>query len=525
MIMESNKENLVFTRKTSGLVKGLSWKDIFILVISAPAGSGILYYSVSTVSSYPGGNVGVSFLIGMALFLPVIFLAALSSYMIPRSSSLYVLISRSVNPAMGFLSSALFFIGYTLSIGVVAYVVTRLLGGIFANFGIITNSVFFQDFGALLQLPIWSTVGGCFLVILTWLIVLKGVVLFRNIMRILFYITMIAIIIAIIMFAVTVPSSAAVSFNKIWGDGTFENIMNLATQHGWVRSSFSWESTFALLLVVMFSYGGLELVSYASGETAKQQKKNVRAYVFAGLVLGLLYSSIAFSVSHAYGDFIESYDYAFNNCNAELSGIMIPIAPSIPFYISSLIPNPWIGLILSICISLWLITTMIPYFFAPSRIIFALAMDRVLPESFANVSVKTGAPTKASHITLFLGILGVLFSLFDVGTVLGTILFCALFVYWLYGLGAINIPYNNPDIYEPCPIKKTFLKIPIITWVGGLVFAIGWFVIIVSVKQMTVDVIIAICVLMGLLLLYFYKSQAKLQRMDSKDIFAQLPPE
>ena len=517
-------DSLVFTRKTSGLVKGLSWKDIFILVVSTPAGSGILYYSVSTASSYPGGNVGVSFLIGMALFLPVIFLAALSSYMIPRSGSLYVLVSRSVNPALGFLASALFFIGYTLCIGMIAFVVTRLLGGIFANFGVITHLVFFQDVGALLQTPIWSTVGGCFLVILTWLIVLRGVVLFRNIMRILFYITMLAIIIAIVLFAFTAPSSAAASFNGIWGEGAFENIMNLAAQHGWSRSLFSWQSTFGLLLVVMFSYGGLELISYASGETTRQQKKNVRAYVVAGLVLGLLYSAIAFSVSHAYGDFIEAYDYAFNHCNAELSGIMIPIAPSIPFYVSSLISNPWIGLILSICISLWLITTMIPYFFAPSRIIFALSMDRVLPESFADVSAKTGAPTKASHITLVLGILGVLFTLFDVGTVLGTILFCALFVYWLYGLGAITIPYNNPDIYEQCPIKKTFFKVPVITWVGGLVFAIGWFSIIVSVQQMTVDVIVTLCILMGLLALYFYKSQSKMQK-KSKEIFSQLPPE
>jgi len=524
--MDNNKEDsLVFTRKTSGLVKGLSWKDIFILVISAPSGSGILYYSVSTASTYPGGNVGVSFLIGMAIFLPIIYLAALGSYMIPRSSSLYVLISRSVNPALGFLSSVLFFIGYTLSVGVVAFVVTRLLGGIIANFGVIISSDFFQNAGALLQTPIWSTVGGCFLVILTWLIVLRGIIVFRNIMRILFYITLIAIIIAIVLFAVTEPSSASVSFDKIWGNGKFEQIMNLAAQNGWVHSSFSWESTFGLLLVVMFSYGGLELVSYASGETTRQQKRNVRAYVLAGLVLGLLYSSICFAVSHAYGDFIEAYDYAFNHCNAALSDIMIPIAPSIPFYVSSLISNPWIGLILSICISLWLITTMIPYFFAPSRIIFALAMDRILPESLADVSVKTGAPTKASHITLLLGILGVLFTLFNVQTVLGTILFCALFVYWLYGLGAINIPYKNPDIYEQCPIKKTFLKIPVISWMGGLVFAIGWFVIIVSVKQMTADVIIALCIVMGLLLLYFYRSQTKLRKIESKDIFSQLPPE
>ncbi len=81
------KDNLVFTRKTSGLVKGLSWKDILILVISAPAGSGILYYSVSTASTYPGGNIGLSFLIGMALFIPLLYLAALNASMIPNSGS------------------------------------------------------------------------------------------------------------------------------------------------------------------------------------------------------------------------------------------------------------------------------------------------------------------------------------------------------------------------------------------------------------------------------------------------------
>jgi basic amino acid/polyamine antiporter, APA family len=524
--METDK-SLIFTRKSSGLVKGLSWKDIFIIVISAPAGSGILYYSVSTASTYPGGNIGISFLIGMLLFLPVIYLASISSNMIPRSGSLYVLISRTLNPAIGFLASGLFFIGYTLSIGIVAFIETKVIGGIFVNYGLATKIESLQTFGASLQTPLWSTIGGCILVLLTWLIVLRGIKVFKFTMRIFFYLPMIAIIITIVVFCFSGFESSAKSFNLIWGANKFEQIIELANQNGWCHHSFSWNSTFNLLLVVLFSYGGLELISYASGEVSKQQKKNTRAYLYAGLLLGILYTSIAFSVLHSFGDFLGAYDFVYNNYNSELAKIMPPIAPSVPFYISSLISNPWIGIMISICISFWLVNTMIPYFFAPSRIIFALAMDRLLPESIADVNVNTGAPTKASHLTLLFALLGVFFTFLNVGTVLGTILFCALFIYWLYGASAMILPYNSPLIYEQCSLKKNLFNIPILTWLGGIVFAIGWLVIFISVKQMSYDIMILLCLFMSILMVYYFYRQKiiKNYQIDSDYIFNQLPPE
>src|SRR5579863_1221842 len=123
-------ESLVFTRKASGLVKDLTWWDVFLNVISAPAGSGIIYYSVSTTSTFPGGNIVLSFFIGMLLLLPIIHITATSAGLLPRSGSLFILISRVVGPALGFVAAVMFFVGYTLSIGVVAYVTARLLGGV-----------------------------------------------------------------------------------------------------------------------------------------------------------------------------------------------------------------------------------------------------------------------------------------------------------------------------------------------------------------------------------------------------------
>lgn len=522
-----NNSDLIFTRKTSGLVKGLNWFDVFILVISAPAGSGILYYSVSTASSYPGGNIGISFLIGMFIILPIIYLAAISSYMIPRSGSLYVLISRVINPSIGFIASILFFLGYTLSIGVVAFVVTRVIGGILVNASMTSNMDALQSFGATLQNPYWSAVGGSFLVFLTWIIVLRGIKVFRSVMRVLFGISVVSALITVIYFIFTSHAGAVTLFNQTWGVNSYQNVIQSASENGWNFPTFSWPSTFNLLLVVLFAFGGLELISYASGEISQGNRKAMKGYIYAWGTLAFFYIIIAFSVTSTYGNFIGAYDFLFKNHINELKIIMPAVSPSIPFYISSIIPNIWIGIIISIGLCLWLVTTMIPYFFAPSRLIFALAMDRAIPESMSDVSSKTGAPTKASHITLIFSLIGVFLNLKNVETVLGTILFSAVFVYWLYGLSAMLLPYKNPELYSKCPVQKKIFNIPIISLVGSLTFGIGWLVIFIAVRQMPMDVIIALAIFMTTaIILYGIKLKNNQNAGINIDkIYNQLPPE
>lgn len=41
------QKGAIFTRRASGLVRELSWVDVFIFVIPGPAASGITYFSVA----------------------------------------------------------------------------------------------------------------------------------------------------------------------------------------------------------------------------------------------------------------------------------------------------------------------------------------------------------------------------------------------------------------------------------------------------------------------------------------------
>ncbi len=519
-------EDLVFTKKTSGLVKGLSWFDVFLLVISAPAGSGILYYSVNTASTYPGANVGLSFFIGLLIILPIIILAAVSASIVPRSGSPYVLISRVISPEIGFLAAALFFLGYTLSIGVVAFVVTQVIGGVLVNTGLATGIEGLQNFGESLQTPIWCALGGTTLVLLTWAIVLNGIRVFRNIMRTLFVITLIAAAITVFTFFWVGENNISELFNSTWGSGTYNRVIDLAATNGWNSPDFSWDSTFNLLLVVLFSYAGLELICYASGEVSRNQGKAIKYYIVAAVSLAMIYITLSMSVTNAYGNFLGAYDFIFKNHIDKLQEIMPAISPSIPFYIASIMPNPWLGVLISLAISLWLVTTMIPYFFAPSRLIFALSMDRILPEKVSEVNDK-GAPTVASHLTLVFALLGVFLNFWNVGTVLGTILFSAVFVYWLYGLAAMVLPYRNEELYASSPLQTNIAGIPLLSIIGATAFAVGWFVIFISAKQMSLDIVLALCVYMAIVMLYYV---ARVQRnrsanVDIQQIYNKLPPE
>jgi len=519
-------KDLVFTRPASGLVKAMSWWDIALIGISAPAGSGILYYSVSTASTYPGANVALSFLVGLLLFFPIAFLGATTSTMIPRSGSLYVLVSRVLGPTIGHLAAFLFYIGYSLAVGVVAYVFVGVLSGIVALGGSLGGSPLLRTLAGIMLQPGLRLVISIGLLTLVWISTLQGVHVFRDTMRSLFVITLGSGLVTIIYFMAVSGSTLRARFDGSWGTGAFEGIITLARSKGWGFPGFSWHETINALLVVLWAYGGIELVNYASGEVRQAGRNLFRGLLTAWAVLGLLYSGLAFSVTRAFGQFLGAYDFLFKNHRDLLATVMTPVDPSIPFYVSSTIGNPWLGLILALGTALWLVNTMIPYFFAPSRLIFALAMDKAVPPWLARVSERRGAPTWATHLTFGFAILGVLLNLLQVEVVLGTILFCVFFIFWLYGLAAVLLPSKRPDIYAMSPVQRSILGVPVISLVGLAAFGVGWFLLFFTIRQMTVGISIGasiVIVLCLLVYLYQYRKNIKVG-VPVESIYAEIPP-
>src|SRR6056297_2557499 len=126
-------KGVIFTRRASGLVRELSWLDVFIFVVAGPAASGVMFYSVSTAADFPGASISLAFLLGLAIFIPIMLLVSITSATMPRSGGLYIAVSRVMGPSMGYMSAWLLFIGYGISSGVLGYLVVGLIGSGFST--------------------------------------------------------------------------------------------------------------------------------------------------------------------------------------------------------------------------------------------------------------------------------------------------------------------------------------------------------------------------------------------------------
>jgi amino acid transporter len=516
----------VFTRSASGLVRELTWFDVAAMTVSAAAASGILYYSVKGISSHPGASVPLAFIVGMLIFLPVIAVVALLSAAMPRAGSMYVAVSRIVGPTMGYLGALAFLLGYGMVIGILGAVCMSVIGGVIAPAGAATGVPGLSSFGAALSGKTGQTLGGLVWIGIFWAVTLRGARPFRRLVRWLFIIPAIATVIVAVWFLALSPDTAAANFDSTWGSGSAERIVATARAEGHGSVPFAWPATFAVLLVVMWAFGAIDMPAYVSGEVQDARRSMVKGLLLGWLGLGVLYAVLSFAVYRPLAELAGSYDYLYSQ-NVDLLAQIVPGAadPSVPFYAVSVLPSPWLGLILGLALVLWFVNCMPPFFAGLSRLVFALALDKAVPERLAEVNDRTGAPTWATHVAGALAVGGILLNTLGVQVVLATIDFLIFFPIFLYGLAGMLFPFRYPEIYAASPGRGRLLGIPIISIVGFGAFAVGWFIIFHTVSHMTGAVWLAVTVAFVLGMVVYVAQQASQRPDQVAETYRTVPPE
>ncbi|MEM3983777.1 MAG: hypothetical protein QW630_04560, partial [Sulfolobales archaeon] len=151
-------EEIVFVRRASGLVRELSWYDVTIWALATPAASGMTYYAVKILgnpSAY-GGNIALSFFIAGLMFFPLMIAFMIIAASFPRSSSLYVLVSRTLHPVFGFLPFWYFIVGggAALCSGFLLFIGIKAMSGPLAVAGLVTGSKDFINMAEALINPV-----------------------------------------------------------------------------------------------------------------------------------------------------------------------------------------------------------------------------------------------------------------------------------------------------------------------------------------------------------------------------------
>lgn len=524
-----DEQGVIFTRRASGLVRELSWFDVFIFVVAGPAASGVIFYSVSTAADFPGASLPLAFLAGLLIFFPITLLVALSSATMPRSGGLYIAVSRVLGPTLGYLSAWLLFVGYGISSGVLSYIVVGLIGSGFSTAGLVSGLAGLARVGSLMQTQLWQTIGGVLCVSLFWWIAYKGIRKMKSIMRAIFFIPLAATIIAVVWFLFSGGyESVAASFDHTWGVGAFVAIQSRAAALGWSTPSFSLSSTVNALIVVIWAYTSITIINYAGGEIKTPKTSMVRGFMIGTVFVGIFYMVIVFSVYRAFGSFIGSYDFLYDNHPDVLRTIMGGLVqPSIPFYFMSLAGNVWFGLAVAVSIALWFANSILPGFLANSRLAFALSMDKSFPPALSAVNRRTGSPTNAVHLNAVFCLLGVVMMTLSVNVILSVLTLTVFFIFWPFGLSAMLLPYHRPEIYERSPVKWEVGGVPVMSILGAFTFAAGWFFVFLSFRNFSPTIMLSLVALMlvGLVLYLRQQSRNRADGVDVSKIYSQVPPE
>lgn len=523
---ESVSERLVFMRKASGLVRELTAADVVIWSIACPTASGLMYYMVASANDYPGANPMLSFLLGGIIIFPVVLALATMMRVMPRSGGPYVCISRLVDPSVAYVTNFMYAISCGMTVGIMSWVGTGVLSSCLTLAGQAGHMEEVVRAGEWVATTAGRTILSVIITLLFWWFSLISLRAVKWLMRLSFALPLAATIVLVL--AGWLVGDARAAFDRTWGPGVFQAVIDAAKANGWSPPAFSWPSTISMLLVVFWAYSGMEMVTMVAGEVKSPHRSLFRGIIGGFLATVLMYVIIAWSAWHPYAasGFIPAYVFLHDQHPDVLKSIMPVSRPSLPLFLGSLLPNPWLAVVVMLLVTLWFYNTALPSVVVTARILFAMSFDRQLPKQFAAVN-KRGVPTVATHLAGVLGVLAIFLNVYGIQTVLGMLDVSAYFLFWAFGLSAVMLPFKRPDIYELSPVRGEILGVPAISWLGALTTGIGWFLVAFAISPLGTGPQVAFCVTIFVITaLYMWSQQRNLKEgVDLARIYAEIPPE
>lgn len=133
-----------------------------------------------------------------------------------------------------------------------------------------------------------------------------------------------------------------------------------------------------------------------------------------------------------------------------------------------------VQLIVILAMSMWFFGWAGTVFLSSTRVIFAAAFDRVLPETVASVNPRTRTPVWALALMVVPGLIVSILYVWDIANFASLTLMSTLVIAVTYlgsTISAILLPYTKKEMYEASPIAKYKVAgIPLIT-ITGVIFA------------------------------------------------------
>jgi APA family basic amino acid/polyamine antiporter len=459
------EERSLFVRKATGLVRGWSVHDAFIYATFSINLITLGLYIFADGPFIPKGSLLVAIILsGAYLVFQTIVYAALIAVM-PRAGGDYVWVSRVLGGGLGFVLAVCgwWFINWHWV-------------PIYAN---ILVKEFFQPLSAIIGwdrgVSFWGEPKGVFTssvitAFLAALVISLGMRQYARFQKICFYggVLGLLIVFGLLIFHSKAAFQAAFDKHAVSTYHGSANAYAATLKKGGYAGAGSlgglaFGSTILLIPMIAFfnlwSNWGATLYGEVRG--ASDFRKNIIA--MAGALIATTIGAVIFLllIAHTMGwDFYNSANNAWWNGTDAMGGVW-----PYPVTLATFFVSPWLQFIVILLMSLWFFGWVGTVFLTASRVIFATAFDRILPEWAARVN-KRGVPYYAILIMLLPSLVIAYFyaynSTFTSWTLDATLVIAVTFVGSTVAAGVL--PWRKPEIYNASPIAKYKVAgIPLIT--------------------------------------------------------------
>jgi APA family basic amino acid/polyamine antiporter len=468
----------LFLRKATGLVRGWSVRDSMIYACLATNVVTLGIYEFSFQSFIPKGQLLTSVLIS-AVWVSFLIIAYSGLIVtIPRAGGDYVWQSRILGSGLGFVLAAT---GWWFILWLWAPIYGNILSvelfqPLWATFGNVSGAQWF------------TTPTGIFVVCLitiavAGILVSIGMAGYARIQKWCFYGGLVGFAVIVVLLLINSHNSFVSAFNseahRIFGvNNAYSLTQSRAAKSGYVSPAFGFSPLGASMLLVPMMMFYLLWPNWGATLYGEIRGASDFRRVFTGMFSGL-WITVALSVIFLLL-FAKTFGNDFyNNANALYwshyyggkTAPAISIWPYPVMFAGWLIHNSIFQAVLILVMSLWFFGWVGTLFLSSTRVIFAAAFDRILPDRAAEVSEKRKVPFYSLILMLLPAVgLSAVYSYsltFQTYTLDATLVIAVTYLF--SAIAVVILPWRKKDLWRASPASRIkVLGIPIVP-VSGVI--------------------------------------------------------
>jgi amino acid transporter len=469
----------LFVRKSSGLVRELGIREAFALNMSGVnLAGGIGFFFFVILAGFPGTDLTWPIVISLvgALLLSAAY-SQLAATM-PRSGADFVYLSRVFHPGIGAAAGIALVSFLLLNLAVNAVeLANTYIPSVFQTLGSVLHSTGLKTFSSDLAGKGQSMVVAAIVLAGVAALMTRHVGIIARSMFAGFVISFVATVAIILEFLLHGHGAFVHAFNSHVGDTHGYSRLIAAARHAGATTGVHWSEVISSLALVFGLYLGATYANINGGEL-RRAGRTFRASTFLSLGVSFVLVLLAWLTLRGMAglSFLQSSAFLSANDPTHYAKLAGDVTAYVPSYVLVVAGDPVTKILVSVGFAVGQLMIVVVCALAASRLLFALAFDRVLPTKVADVRAKSHIPVVAIAIVSVVGA-GLTFLTIETTVLTATrnsyLMVSAVFA--LSSIAAAVIPWRRRDLYERSPkmFGNRILGVPAVTWLGGL-SAIFW---------------------------------------------------